>query len=86
VLSQSKDLEKKIKSLEADLAQLQEGLSAAERQCRMAEAERDELAEEFSATGSKVALSIDEKRLDVRIAALEGKLEEEQTQFKMLMD
>merc|ERR1712060_484647 len=62
-------------------------LSAAERQRRTAEAERDELAEELSSTGSKGALAIDEKRrLDARIAALEGELEEEQTQSEMLME
>jgi len=87
VLQQSKDLEKKIKGLEADLAQMQEDLSAAERARRTAEAERDELAEELSTTGSKGALAIDEKRrLDARIAALEGELEEEQTQSEMLME
>merc|ERR1719499_1676369 len=87
VLQQSKDLEKKIKSLEADLAQMQEDLSAAERARRNAEAERDELAEELSSNGSKGALAIDEKRrLDARIAALEGELEEEQTQSEMLME
>merc|ERR1712018_717108 len=47
----------------------------------------DELAEELSSTGSKGALAIDEKRrLDARIAALEGELEEEQTQSEMLME
>merc|ERR1719325_317223 len=77
VLQQSKDLEKKIKSLEADIVQMQEDLSAAERARRTAEAERDELAEELSSSGSKGALALDEKRrLDARIAALEGKLEE----------
>jgi len=87
VLQQSKDLEKKIKSLEADLVQMQEDLSAAERARRTAEAERDELAEELSTTGSKGALAIDEKRrLDARITALEGELEEEQTQSEMLME
>merc|ERR1719228_2260141 len=66
---------------------MQEDLSAAERQRRTAEAERDELAEELSTTGSKGALAIDEKRrLDARIAALEGELEEEQTQSEMLME
>ena len=87
VLQQSKDLEKKIKSLEADLVQIQEDLSAAERARRTAESERDELAEELSTNGSKGALAIDEKRrLEFIIAALEGELEEEQTQVKMLME
>jgi hypothetical protein len=36
--------------------------------------------------GSKVALAINEKRLDARNAVLEGKLEEEQTQSEMLME
>merc|ERR1719230_2157186 len=86
VLQQSKDLEKKIKALEADLVQMQEDLSAAERARRTAEAERDELAEELSSSGSKGALALDEKRrLDARIAALEGELEE-QTQSEMLME
>jgi len=54
---------------------------------RTAESERDELAEELSSSGSKGALAIDEKRrLDARIAALEGELEEEQTQSEMLME
>jgi len=87
VLQQSKDLEKKIKSLEADLVQVQEDLSAAERARRTAESERDELAEELSTNGSKGALAIDEKRrLEAKIAALEGELEEEQTQVEMLME
>jgi len=87
VLQQSKDLEKKIKGLEADLVQMQEDLSAADRARRTAESERDELAEELSSSGSKGALAIDEKRrLDARIAALEGELEEEQTQSEMLME
>merc|ERR1719244_590651 len=87
VLQQTKDLEKKIKSLEADLVQLQEDLSSAERARRTAESERDELAEELSTNGSKGALAIDEKRrLEAKIAALEGELEEEQTQVEMLME
>ena len=45
-LQQSEDLEMKIKVLEANLAQMQKDLSAAERQRRTAEVERDELAEE----------------------------------------
>lgn len=66
---------------------MQEDLSAAERARRTAEAERDELAEELSSSGSKGALALDEKRrLDARIAALEGELEEEQTQSEMLME
>ena len=67
MLSQNKDLEKKMKSLEAELVQAQEDTSAAERARRTAENERDELAEELSTTGSKGALALDEKRrLDAR--------------------
>ncbi len=67
VLTQNKDLEKKIKSLEADLVQCQEDTSAAERARRTAENERDELAEELSNSGSKGSLALDEKRrLDAR--------------------
>ena len=73
--------------LEAELAQIQEDLSAAERGRRTAETERDELAEELSSSGSKGALAMDEKRrLDARIAALESELEEEQTQSEMLRE
>lgn len=53
VLQQSKELEKKIKALEAELVQLQEDLSAADRARRTAETERDELAEELSSTGKE---------------------------------
>ena len=87
VLQQSKDLEKKIKGLEADLAQMQEDLSASERQGRTAAAEQDKLAEELSSTGPKGVMASDGKRrLDARIAALEGDLEEEQTQSEMMME
>ena len=43
VLRQSKDLEKKVKILEADVAQMQENLGAAECQRRVAEVEKGEL-------------------------------------------
>ena len=87
VLQQSKDLEKKIKSLKGDLVQIQEDLSDAERARRTAESERDELAEELSTNVSKGALAIDDqRRLEAKIAAIEGELEEEQTQVKMLME
>ena len=75
MVQQSKDLNKKIKSLEIDLVQMQEDLSAAEHVCRTAEAERNKLAKELSTTGSKGALAIYEKRiLDTRITVLEGEL------------
>ena len=46
-------MEKKVKNLEADMMQLQEDLSAAERARRTAEAERDDLQEEMSSNAGK---------------------------------
>ena len=53
VLQQYKDMEKKVKNLEAEMIQLQEDLSAAERARRTAEAERDDLQEEISSNAGK---------------------------------
>merc|ERR1711899_548999 len=87
VLQQYKDLEKKVKNLEADMIQLQEDLSAAERARRTAEAERDDLQEEINSNAGKGSIMSDEKRrLDARIAALEEELEEEQGNSEMLME
>merc|ERR1712186_55428 len=87
VITQYKDLEKKVKNLEADMIQLQEDLSAAERARRTAEAERDDLQEEISSSAGKGSIMSDEKRrLDARIAALEEELEEEQGNSEMLME
>ena len=68
-----------VKGLEADMIQLQEDLSAAERGRRTAETERDDLQEEINNSANKGSLMSDEKRrLDARIASLEEELEEEQ--------
>ena len=69
------------------MIQLQEDLSASERQRRAAEAERDDLAEELANYNSRGSLLSDEKRrLDTRIAQLEEELEEEQGNSEMLME
>lgn len=47
----AKESERKLKSLEAELLQTHEDLAASERARKLAEGERDELAEELS-TGS----------------------------------
>merc|ERR1719270_2061002 len=86
-IQQYKELEKKVKTCESDLIQLQEDLSAAERARRTAEAERDDLQEEINSTAGKGSIMSDEKRrLDARIAALEEELEEEQGNSKVLME
>ena len=60
---------------------------ASDKQRRTAEAERYDLTEELSSTGSKGELAIDKKKnLDARIRALEGELGEKQTQSEMLME
>ena len=71
-----------VKGLEADMIQLQEDLSAAERGRRTAETERDDLQEEINNSANKGSLMSDEKRrLDARIASLEEELEEEQVRM-----
>ena len=57
---------------------------ASDKQRRTAEAERYDLTEELSSTGSKGELAIDKKKnLEL---ALEGELGEKQTQSEMLME
>uniref|UniRef100_A0A8C9QSX3 Myosin heavy chain 9 n=1 Tax=Spermophilus dauricus TaxID=99837 RepID=A0A8C9QSX3_SPEDA len=48
ILAQAKENEKKLKSMEAEMIQLQEELAAAERAKRQAQQERDELADEIA--------------------------------------
>ena len=48
----AKEAERKFKSVEAELLQLQEDLSSSERARKVAESDRDELAEELSSGGS----------------------------------
>ena len=66
---------KKIRGLEADLAQMKENLSASDRQQQTAEAKQDKHAKDLSSTGSKGALAINEKKcLNTMMVVLEGKL------------
>lgn len=51
--TQAKEAEKKQKTLEAELIQLQEDLSMSERARKAAESERDELHEEINSSASK---------------------------------
>ncbi len=48
----AKENDKKLKNLEAELAQLQEDLSTSERQRKAVEGERDELQEEINNSSS----------------------------------
>lgn len=52
IFATAKENEKKAKSLEADLMQLQEDLAAAERARKQADLEKEELAEELASTVS----------------------------------
>ena len=73
-LQQPTNLEKRIQSLKADLAQMQENISALYRYRQTTETERDKRAKELISTSSKGALDIDKnRRLNARTAALEGK-------------
>ncbi|XP_045690789.1 myosin-9 isoform X2 [Phyllostomus hastatus] len=92
ILAQAKENEKKLKSMEAEMIQLQEELAAAERAKRQAQQERDELADEIANSRGKgeqrrVALALEEKRrLEARIAQLEEELEEEQGNTELVND
>uniref|UniRef100_A0A8C3NL30 Myosin-9 n=1 Tax=Geospiza parvula TaxID=87175 RepID=A0A8C3NL30_GEOPR len=84
ILAQAKENEKKLKSMEAEMIQLQEELAAAERAKRQAQQERDELADEIA---NNSALAMEEKRrLEARIAQLEEELEEEQGNTEIIND
>uniref|UniRef100_A0A669D181 Myosin-10 n=1 Tax=Oreochromis niloticus TaxID=8128 RepID=A0A669D181_ORENI len=78
VISQSKDSEKKIQTLEAEVLHLTEELAVSERQKRQAQQERDEIADEM--------VSSKKRRLDARVNQLEEDLEEEQTNNELLTE
>uniref|UniRef100_A0A6P7G1J3 Myosin heavy chain, non-muscle isoform X2 n=1 Tax=Diabrotica virgifera virgifera TaxID=50390 RepID=A0A6P7G1J3_DIAVI len=83
----SKEAERKVKTLEAEVLQLTDDLTNSDKLRRAAEAERDELLEEISNSNNKGTLLIDEKRrLEARIATLEEELEEEQSTNEILQD
>jgi len=83
----AKEGERKVKGLEAELAQVTEDLAATERARRSAEGERDEMAEELGSNASRGGALLDEKRrLEARITALEEELEEEQSNSELFMD
>ncbi|XP_069393687.1 myosin-10 isoform X3 [Paralichthys olivaceus] len=87
VISQSKDNEKKIQTLEAEVLQLSEELSVSERQKRQAQQERDEIADEMVNSSSGKTVLFDEKRrLEARVNQLEEELEEEQTNSELLAE
>ncbi|KAK2121723.1 hypothetical protein P7K49_003109 [Saguinus oedipus] len=79
ILVQAKENERKLKSMEAQMIQLQEELAAAERAKYQAQQERDELADEIANSSSKGALA-------ARIAQLEEELEEEQDNTELIND
>nr|XP_057941324.1 myosin-10 isoform X5 [Doryrhamphus excisus] len=87
VISQSKDNDKKIQTLEAEVLQLTEELSVSDRQRRQAQQERDEMADEMVNNSSgKTALFEEKRRLEMRVGQLEEELEEEQTNSELLTE
>uniref|UniRef100_A0A669BRK2 Myosin-10 n=1 Tax=Oreochromis niloticus TaxID=8128 RepID=A0A669BRK2_ORENI len=83
VISQSKDSEKKIQTLEAEVLHLTEELAVSERQKRQAQQERDEIADEMVSSSSG---NEEKRRLDARVNQLEEDLEEEQTNNELLTE
>lgn len=87
IFATSKENEKKAKSLEAELMQLQEDLAAAERARKQADLEKEELAEELaSSLSGRNTLQDEKRRLEARIAQLEEELEEEQGNMEAMSD
>ncbi|XP_043971902.1 myosin-10 isoform X5 [Gambusia affinis] len=87
VIAQSKDGEKKIQTLEAEVLHLTEELAVSDRQRRQAQQERDEMSEEMVSSSSGKNVLFDEKRrLEVRVSQLEEDLEEEQANAELLME
>ncbi|XP_054477243.1 myosin-10 [Anoplopoma fimbria] len=87
VIVQSKENEKKIQTLEADVLQFTEELAVSDRQKRQAQQERDEMADEMMNSSSGKNVLFDEKRrLDARVSQLEEELEEEQSNSELLAE
>jgi myosin protein heavy chain len=77
-MATTKDAEKKVKHLEAEISQLHEDLAASERARRLAENERDELLEESNNNSTTEQLIADERRRqEAALSALQEELEEE---------
>uniref|UniRef100_A0A8C7J6R1 Myosin, heavy chain 14, non-muscle n=1 Tax=Oncorhynchus kisutch TaxID=8019 RepID=A0A8C7J6R1_ONCKI len=87
VVVQSKDTEKRLQTLEAELLQFTEDLSVSEKMRRQAQQERDEMADEIvnSSTG-KSALCDEKRRLEARVTQLEEELEEEQSNAELVAE
>uniref|UniRef100_A0A3Q3EWP1 Myosin-10-like n=1 Tax=Kryptolebias marmoratus TaxID=37003 RepID=A0A3Q3EWP1_KRYMA len=86
-ISQLKDSEKKIQTLEAEVLHLSEELAVSERQKKQAQQERDEVVEEMVNNSSgKNVLFEEKRRLEVRVTQLEEDLEEEQTNMELLTE
>ncbi|XP_028835697.1 myosin-10 isoform X3 [Denticeps clupeoides] len=85
VVAHSKDNEKRLQTLEAELAQLTEELSVSERLKRQAQQERDEMADEMvNSSTDKAALCDEKRRLEARVSQLEEELEEEQSNAELV--
>ncbi|XP_030640888.1 myosin-10 isoform X2 [Chanos chanos] len=87
IMAHSKDTDKRLQILEAEVLQLTEELAVSERLKRQAQQERDEMADEMinSSTG-RSALSDEKRRLEAKISQLEEDLEEEQTNAELLAE
>ncbi|XP_027142912.1 myosin heavy chain, embryonic smooth muscle isoform [Larimichthys crocea] len=87
VIAQSKDNDKKIQTLEAEVLQFTEELAVSERQRRQAQQERDEVADEMvNSSAGKTALFEEKRRLEARVSQLEEELEEEQSNSELIAE
>ncbi|KAF3839689.1 hypothetical protein F7725_018406 [Dissostichus mawsoni] len=88
VMAQSKDNEKRIQTLEAEVLQFTEVRALCIRQAEeQAQQERDEMADEMVNSSSGKNLLFEEKRrLDARVSQLEEELEEEQSNAELVSE
>ncbi|XP_038608204.1 myosin-14 isoform X2 [Tachyglossus aculeatus] len=87
IFTQSRDSEKRLKGLEAELLRLQEELAASDRAKRQAQQERDDMADEVANGNLSKAAWLEEKRgLEGRLGQLEEELEEEQSTGELVSD
>ncbi|CAN9513645.1 unnamed protein product [Ophioblennius macclurei] len=86
VFTHSKDSEKRIQTLEAEVLQLSEELVVSEKQRRQLKQDVDRMEDEMVSSTAKAAMIEEKRRLEARVSQLEEELEEEQTNTELVTE